>query len=269
MAVFIPMAFTIYLPFTDWNGVSVPRFIGLSNFAEAFQDSVVGQAFWNNVEWCAFWLTIPLGLAFILASLLVKVRRGQTLYQAIYFSTSIITVTVAGQIWLWIYDPFSGLNSYLQQWGLGFLSLPGLTIPSLALLSVLFAAMWGGFGGNVIWLLAAMTQMDQALEEAATLDGANWLRLVWHVRLPQLRPTIVILCMLTVLGAFQAFDMVFVMTNGGPSHATETLSTYIYRLSTINFRAGYASAIAIFQFFIAVIVIVGYAILRKTQDWEV
>jgi len=269
VAVFIPLLFTLVLPFTDWNGISAPNFVGLSNFSEAFGDAVVRQALGNNVEWSIFWLTIPLLLAFILASLLIKVRHGQTAYQAIYFSTSIITVTVTGEIWLWIYDPFSGINSYLQQWGLGFLQVPGLATPSLALLSVLFTAMWRGFGGNVIWLLAAMTQMDKSMEEAARLDGAGWLRVLWHIHLPQLRPTVVILSMLTILSSFQAFDMVFVMTQGGPAHATETLSTYIYHLSITNYRAGYAAAISMLQFAIAVLLIVGYVLLRKTKGWEV
>jgi ABC-type sugar transport system permease subunit len=267
--VFIPLLFTLVLPFTDWDGISALHFIGFSNFTEALGDSVVGQALANNVEWSVFWLTVPLVLAFLLASLLIKVRRGQTAYQAIYFSTSIITVTVTGEIWLWIYDPFSGINSYLQQWGLGFLQVPGLATPSLALLSVLVAAMWRGFGGNVIWLLAAMTQMDKSLEEAARLDGAGALRILWHIHLPQLRPTIVILSMLTVLSSFQAFDMVFVMTQGGPAHATETLSTYIYHLSITNYRAGYAAAISMLQFGVAIVLIAVYALLRKTKGWEV
>lgn len=269
MAVFIPMLMSLYLPFTDWNGISWPHLVGLANFKQAFHDAVVFRAILNNVEWGAFWLTVPLVLAFILATLLLKVKRGQTVYQSIYFSTSILTVAVAGQIWLWIYDPFSGIDNYLQQWHLNFLSVPGLTIPSLALLSVLFASMWAGFGSNVIWLLAAMTQMDKSLEEAARIDGATRWRIAWSVHLPQLRPTVVIISMLTILGAFGAFDMVFVMTNGGPANATQTLSVYAYNLSTGDLKAGYAATVALFQFFIALMLIAGYGFLRKARGWDV
>jgi raffinose/stachyose/melibiose transport system permease protein len=269
LAVTIPAMMSLYLPFTEWNGLNTPKFIGLANFVEAFSDSVVWTAFLNNAKWALFWITIPIILAFFLAYLLRKVNKGQTLYQATYFSTSIITVTVAGQIWFWIYNPFSGVNFYLEKAGLEFLQWPGLTIPALALFSVLIADMWKGFGTNVIWLLAAMTQMDKSLEEAAKMDGAGRFKIMWHILIPQLRPTLTIIMLLTILGAFGAFEMVFVMTNGGPAHATETLSTYYYSLSTTSRRAGYASAIAIFQMFIAVFIIAVFAYLRKKKGWEV
>jgi raffinose/stachyose/melibiose transport system permease protein len=269
LAVSIPAVMALYLPFTEWNGLNVPKFIGLANFIEAFQDSIVGTAFFNNVKWAVFWITIPIILAFFLAHLLRKVKKGQTLYQATYFSTSIITVTVAGQIWFWIYNPFSGVNFYLDKAGLNFLEWPGLTIPALALFSVLLADMWKGFGTNVIWLLASMTQMDSSIEEAAKMDGAGRFKIIWHVILPQLRPTLTIIVLLTMLGSFGAFEMVYVMTNGGPAHATETLSTYYYTLSTAGRRAGYASAVALFQMFIAIFIIIIYGYLRKKKGWEV
>jgi raffinose/stachyose/melibiose transport system permease protein len=269
LAVSIPAIMSFYLPFTEWNGLNVPKFIGIANFIEAFQDSIVWTAFLNNVKWAIFWITIPIILAFFLAHLLRKVNKGQTLYQATYFSTSIITVTVAGQIWFWIYNPFSGVNFYLDKAGLDFLEWPGLTVPALALFSVLLADMWKGFGTNVIWLLASMTQMDSSLEEAAKMDGAGRFKVIWHVILPQLRPTLIIIILLTMLGSFGAFEMVYVMTNGGPAHATETLSTYYYTLSTTGRRAGYASAVALFQMFIAILIIIIYAYLRKKKGWEV
>jgi raffinose/stachyose/melibiose transport system permease protein len=99
---------------------------------EAFTDSVVWTAFINNAKWALFWITIPIILAFFLAYMLRKVNKIQTLYQATYFSTSIIIVTVSDQIWFWIYNPFSGVNFYLEKAGLEFLKWPGLTIPALA-----------------------------------------------------------------------------------------------------------------------------------------
>jgi ABC-type sugar transport system permease subunit len=206
LAVTIPAVMSFYLPFTEWNGLNTPKFIGIANFIEAFQDSVVFTALFNNIKWTLFWITIPLIFAFLVAYLLRKVNKGQTLYQATYFSTSIITVTVAGQIWFWIYNPFSGINFYLDKAGLGFLEVPGLTIPAIALFSVLFADMWKGFGTNVIWLLAAMTQTDKSLEEAAKIEGANRYQILRHVFLPQLRPTLTVITLLTILGSFGAFE---------------------------------------------------------------
>ncbi|RED64057.1 carbohydrate ABC transporter permease [Cohnella lupini] len=268
-AVTVPAALGLYLPFTEWNGLDVPKFIGFDNFIEAFQDKIVGMALLNNVKWMLFWITVPIILAFFLAYLLTKVKKGQTAYQSIFFSTSIITVTVAGQIWFWLYNPFSGVNFYMDKVGLGFIEWPGLTIPSFSLVSVLIADMWRGFGGNVIWLLAAMSQNDKSLEEAARIDGAGRFRIIWNVILPQIRPTLVVVTMLTALGSFGAFEMVYVMTGGGPAHATETLSTYYYSLSTEGRRAGYGSAIALFQIFAALILIVFYGYLRKKKGWDV
>ncbi|MFJ5762504.1 carbohydrate ABC transporter permease [Neobacillus sp. NPDC093182] len=269
LAVTIPAVMSLYLPFTEWNGLNTPKFIGIANFIEAFQDSVVFTALFNNIKWTLFWITIPLIFAFLVAYLLRKVNKGQTLYQATYFSTSIITVTVAGQIWFWIYNPFSGINFYLDKAGLGFLEVPGLTIPAIALFSVLFADMWKGFGTNVIWLLAAMTQTDKSLEEAAKIEGANRYQILRHVFLPQLRPTLTVITLLTILGSFGAFEMVYVMTAGGPAHSTETLSTYYYSLSTTGRRAGYASAVALFQTFIAIFIIIAFAYIRKKKGWDV
>ncbi|WP_274363136.1 carbohydrate ABC transporter permease [Paenibacillus thermotolerans] len=269
VAVTIPAVMSLFMPFTEWNGLNVPKFIGLANFAEALQDRVVGMALMNNVKWMLFCITIPLVFAFGLAHLLTKVKKGQVTYQAVFFSTSIITVTVAGQIWFWLYNPFSGVNFYLEKAGLDFLAWPGLTIPSFALVSILIADMWKGFGGNVIWLLAAMTQLDKSLEESARLDGAGRRQVMWNIILPQLRPTIVILSFLTVIGSFGAFEMVYVMTGGGPAHSTETLSTYYYSLSTAGRRAGYASAIALFQMVISFLLIIVYVALRKRKGWDV
>ncbi|MFD2612457.1 carbohydrate ABC transporter permease [Paenibacillus gansuensis] len=269
IAVTIPAVMSLYLPFTDWNGLNVPKFIGLANFMEAVQDRIVGMALINNLKWMLFCITIPFLFAFGIAHLLTKVKKGQVTYQAVFFSTSIITVTVAGQIWFWLYNPFSGINFYMEKAGLDFLAWPGLTIPSFALVSILIADMWKGFGGNVIWLLAAMTQLDKSLEESAKLDGAGRWQIMWNIILPQLRPTIVILSFLTVIGSFSAFDMVYVMTGGGPAHSTETLSTYYYSLSTAGRRAGYASAIALFQMVISFLLIIVYVVLRKKKGWDV
>jgi raffinose/stachyose/melibiose transport system permease protein len=268
-AVTIPAGMSLYLPFTEWNGLNVPTFIGLDNFVEAFADPVVNTAFLNNIKWALFQITVPIIFAFILAYWLRKVNRGQTVYQGIFFSTSIITVAVAGQIWSWLYNPFTGINYYLEQAGLTFLQWPGLTVPSLALISVLIADMWTGFGTNVIWLLAAMTQLDKSMEEAATLDGAGPFRIMWHVVLPQLRPTLTIIVLLTLLSSFGAFEMVYTMTSGGPDHATETLATYSYSLSTASRRAGYAAAVSLFQMAIALVTIGIYGYLRKKKGWEV
>ncbi|NBD23882.1 carbohydrate ABC transporter permease [Paenibacillus glycinis] len=268
-AVAIPAVLSLYLPFTEWNGLSMPTFNGLDNFKQLFHDSIVGAAFLNNIKWALFWVTVPTLFAFFLAYLLNKIKRGQTVYQSIYFSTSIITVTVAGQIWLWLYNPFSGMNFYLDKAGVGFIDIPGLTIPSLSIFFVLIADMWKGFGGNVVWLLAAMTQNDKSLEEAAKIDGAGRFRIIWNIILPQLRPTLVIVTMLTVLNSFGAFEMVYVMTGGGPAHATETLSTYYYKLSTTGRQAGYGSMVALLQTFIAVVLIAVYGYLRKKKGWDV
>lgn len=269
MAVTLPFALSLYLPFTEWNGIGLPKFIGLDNFVQLIKDNVVATALFNNFKWTMFSVTIPIALALLLARLLTKVQRGQTAYQAIYFSTSVVTVTVAGQIWVSLFNPITGINYYLKQAGLGFLAWPGLSVPSLAILSILIAEMWRSFGSNVIWLLASMTQTDKSLEEAAKLDGAGKIRILWHIVLPQLRPTLVVLMLLTVLGSFSAFEMVYVMTKGGPSHATETIATYSYLLSTANRSAGYGSSVALIQMAVSIALIAVYALLRKKKGWDV
>lgn len=268
-AVTIPAIMSFLLPFTEWNGFSNPSFVGFSNFLEAFNDPIVWTAFLNNVKWCLFWVVVPIVFALCISLLLRKVTRGQTVYQVIYFSTSIITVTVAGQIWLWIISPFKGLNFFLKEIGLGFLQWPGLTQDWSALLSVLIADMWTGFGFFVIWILSSLTQLSKPLEDAAKIDGAGRLRIIWNVILPQLRPTLVVIVFLVMMASFSAFEMVYVMTKGGPAHATETLSTYYYTLTTTGRRIGYASAVSLFQISIALVIIFTYAYLRKKKGWDV
>lgn len=264
----IPLIGTALLSLTDWNGFSTANFIGLKNYYNLFSDKVFWSALINNLTWMLVFLTLPVLLAFAVSLWIRGINKGKLFYRVVSFLPYILSTIVTAKLWALIYNPFSGINVKFQEWGLDFLALSWLGDGSIALFAVAFADLWHFWGFLVVLLLGGMQQLDQSLEEAAQVEGASKFRILWHVILPQLRPTIVLIYMLLVIWSFAAFDYVFVMTSGGPGNATELLSTYMYDLAIYSQQPGYASAVAFVMGIFAIIVIAGFSVLRK-RGWDV
>ena len=263
-----PVVGTIFLSFTNWDGIQAPSFNGIDNFVRLIQDKVFYIALVNNLKWMAVFLTVPVIMALIVSLLISKVTRGKLFYRIVTFIPYVLSTVVTAKLWSLIYNPFSGINVLLKDWGLENLAQSWLGNPDIALFAVAFADLWHFWGFLVVIFLMGLQQLDHSIEEAAIVEGANSFRVFWHVKLPQLRPSLILIYMLLIIWSFAAFDYVFVMTQGGPGNSTELLATYMYNLSIYNYQPGYGSAVALTMGLFAFLVIMGFRFVQK-KGWDV
>ena len=267
----IPALITVGASLFKWDGLSVATFIGLQNFRDILTgDQIFRTAFGNNLKWMGLFLTIPVAMGLGSALLITGLKSGrlQLFYRTAFYLPATIASIVVGRIWQWVYHPFFGLNSVLVQNGLGMLALNWLSNPQIALYSVAFADNWRWWGFLSIVFLTALSQIDPILYESAALDGANVMQRIRFITLPLLRPTLIFVGLTTILNSFQSFDMVYILTNGGPGNASQLVSTYTYFQFIMMFSSGYASAIAVTITLILSVVIFAYIYLRQ-KGWEI
>lgn len=263
-----PFLNTIYLSFTNWNGV-VPtkEWVGLSNYTRMFTDGAALKAFINNVIWVVLGTIAPVVLGLFEALLVWSSRRGSLVFRTLFFLPFVLPLVVAGIVWQWIYHPLFGIvNKILDGVGLDGLSRGWLADPHTALYAVLIAAIWGYSGFCFLVLHAALQSVDMSTVEAAMIDGAGWFRRSWSIIVPQIAPQITMVTAVTLIGGFAVFDIVYVMTGGGPGGATEVLATYTYKTAFQQNEAGYGSALAMLITVLSLVSAVVYVRLRERQQ---
>ena len=265
-----PFLNTIYLSFTNWNGATVTKdFVGLSNYVEMFGDAAVLRAFFNNVIWVIIGTISPVVLGLILALLLWSGTRGSLIFRTVYFLPFILPLVVVALVWQWIFHPLFGpVNKVLDSVGLEQLSRGWLGEPNTALYAVLISAIPGATGLVVMILYAALQNVDVSQVEAAMIDGANWFQRAWYIVIPQLAPVITMVTAITLIGGFAVFDNVFVMTGGGPGHASEVLGTYTYQVAFQQNEAGYGSALAVLMTTLSLVSAIVFVRLRERQSHD-
>ena len=262
-----PFLNTIYLSFTNWNGATISKdFVGPSNYVRMFGDAIVLKAFLNNVIWVIIGTISPVVIGLFLALLLWSGSRGSLIFRTIYFLPFILPLVVVAIVWQWIFHPLYGpLNKLLDSVGLEQLSRAWLGDPGTALYTVLISAIPGAAGLVVVILFAALQNVDVSQVEAAKIDGANWFQRAWYVVIPQLAPVITMVTAITLIGGFAVFDNVFVMTGGGPGHASEVLGTYTYKVAFQLNQAGYGSALAVLMTALSLVSAIVFVRLRERQ----
>ncbi len=263
-----PFLQSFWFAATDWNGATATKtFVGLANFAELARDDLFRLALRNNVIWVVVGTVSPLIIGMILAMLLWSRPKGFTLFRTIFFLPHILLTVVIGIIWSWIYNPIFGiLNTWLDAIGLENVSRGWLGDPNTALYAVLIAAIWAEVGFVFVILLAGLQNVSRDLLEAATLDGANAWRRFTDVTLPQLANVLNVVVALLLIGGFNVFDIIFVMTQGGPANATQTMATMTYdQAFTLN-RVGYGSAISLVMTAISLVASVVFLRLRERGE---
>ena len=243
----LPLLNALYYAFVDFNGLNLrPPFVGFGNFTELARDPAVWPALGNNVIWIVIGTAAPLLLGLALALLMWKVRRGSLAYRVAFFLPYILPQVAIGVVWGWIYDPTRGwLNRVLEAVGLGSLAGGWLGDPDTALYAVLGTAVWATTGFIFLILLSALRNVDAELVDASRIDGANGLQRVWHIVLPQIMPVFLMVTTITLVGGFSVFDIIFVMTGGGPAGATEVLGTYAYSSAFQLNRISYGTTLAL------------------------
>src|SRR5918998_3821996 len=263
-----PFLNTIYLSFTNWNGATISKdFVGLSNYVEMFGSAAMLRAFFNNVIWVIIGTISPVVIGLFLALLLWSGTRASLFFRTVYFLPFILPLVVVSIVWQWIFHPLFGpLNKLLDSVGLEQLSRGWLGDPNTALYAVLVSAIPGATGLVVVILFAALQNVDLSQVEAAKIDGANWFQRAWYVVIPQLAPVITMVTAITLIGGFAVFDNVFVMTGGGPGHASEVLGTYTYQVAFQQNEAGYGSALAVLMTVLSLVSAIVFVRLRERQS---
>ncbi len=263
--VFWPAANSFYLSLTEWNGLGAARPVGLDNFTNLFADDIFRGALKNNVIWAIGFggLSVLGGLA--LAVALNRPRRGVGLYRSAIYLPMVFSLAVTGLFWRVQYQPDGTINTMLGAIGLESVERQWLADPNTALYAVLIAAVWRQVGYVMVLYLAGLKSTDPTLDDAAAVDGAGAWQRFRFVTWPQLRGVNTVVFAVTVIDSLRTFDIVWAMTQGGPYHSSELLSTYMFQQGFTFLNLGYASAIAVVIFVLALIFIITY-LVRATKE---
>lgn len=272
MFVFYPISRIIWLSFHEWSVITPEKpFVGLDNYRELFRERDFQIALRNTV-----WLSIGVVptqtlIALVLAVIANQKIRGRGFFRTAFYFPSISSTVVISVIFLWLYQQNGLINYVLRSIGLPTpqppwlsnpkgvveMALNGIGIqnvnawlagPSVALLSIMMMIIWTSVGGTMVIFLAGLQGLPEEVYEAAALDGATTRQIFWQITLPMLRPVVFFVVTLGLIGTFQVFDQVFVMSQGGPAKTTLTLGYLVYQEGFTNFAMGYASAIAMTLF---------------------
>jgi raffinose/stachyose/melibiose transport system permease protein len=245
--VFFPILAAVVISLTEWNGLVLPTFVGLSNYIKLFSDNEFYIALRNNAEFIVFYCVFPLAIGIILAAIISTVgNRERMALRTLFFLPYIMPTAVLGIIFQWLYNPaFGPFNQILKAVGLGKIALPWLGDFTWVLPAVGAVAVWYFFGFCMVVFLSGMQRIDPSLFDAARADGAKGWQSFWHVTLPQLMPEVRVVLLLTVIASIKSFDLIFTMTRGGPGNATLVPNIYMYELGFQLNRYGYAAAVAI------------------------
>jgi len=241
--VFFPFVHSIYLSFFEGNGITRMEFVGIDNYVDIVRNPILRSAFVHALELIVFYSFLPIAIGLLLASALHRSRiRGVAFYRTALFLPYVIAPTAIAVIWRWILAPRGPLNSFLEAIGLGFLAQPWLGDFTWALPSVGLVGTWIMFGLVLALLLAGVQKIPTELYEAAALDGSTGLRRFRAVTLPGLRYELVVALVLTVTAALRNFDIIYVMTSGGPGNATVVPSYLVYQQAFKVSQIGAAAA---------------------------
>jgi raffinose/stachyose/melibiose transport system permease protein len=262
-----PFLNTIYLSFTNWNGITPQKeLVGLANYVRIASEDAALKAFVNNVIWVILGTIAPVVLGLFEALLVWSGVRGSLLFRTLFFLPFVLPLVVVGIVWQWIYHPLFGIvNKVLDGVGLEGLSRGWLADPHTALYAVLIAAIWGATGFCFLILHAALQNVDMSTVEAAMIDGANWFQRARSIIIPQIAPQITMVTAVTLIGGFAVFDIIYVMTGGGPGNASEVLATYTYKTAFQQNEAGYGSALAMLITVLSLVSAIAFVRLRERQ----
>jgi multiple sugar transport system permease protein len=273
----LPLLFGLGLSFFRYEMLSKEpaKFVGMENYAEALwtrhDDGTRGDVYFRKALWAtirfvvmASPLTVTVALLLALGISMTPERR-QNAYRLMVFVPTMITISVAGILWRWFFsDQFGLFNTWLVR--LGFNEVHWLSNVNLAMKSIVLMTLWWTVGGPVVVLLAGIKQIPDAYYEAAAIDGATGWKRCWYITLPMLKPVLLFVIVLNVIGAWQVFGQTFIVTKGGPERSTMVLMQYIYETSFLNYRLGYGAAMSWLLFLIiAAFSVLQFRLLREKK----
>ncbi len=269
-----PFAASVYYSFCSFNAIDPPIWTGLSNYRQMLSDGYLHTSLYNTFYYTIGSVPIGIALSILLAVFLNQKLRGMATYRTIFFLPTIVPVVATSVLWLWVFNAESGLlNGILRQIGIetilaklgyglpNWLSDENWSMPSLILMSF-----WG-VGGAVVIFLAGLAEVPDSLYEVAEIDGAGPIRKFWNVTLPMITPTILFNLVMGLIGAFQYFTQVYIMTagTGGPANSTLVYALYLYQKAFFYLNMGYASAMGWMLFVLVLACTMG--VMYTSKRW--
>lgn len=251
-----PILQSFYYSLVEWNGFSDKTFIGFDNYIKLFQDKL----FWNSVKNNLFIVIASvLGqvpIALFIALLLNRKLKGLTLFRTIGFLPVVLSTVVISLTWSLIYNTKNGMiNELLRTVGLDFLAQNWLGDTKWSMIAVSVTVIWQFVGLYLIIFLAALQNIPEEVLEAAKMDGATEWTTTWKITIPMIWDTIIVAVILCISGSLRTFDLIYVMTHGGPAHSTEVMALYMFNETFTKLQFGYGSAVSVTIFFFSLILI--------------
>lgn len=248
----VPAVRGLLISFTDWDLLTEPEFVGLGNYVKLVSDKAFWQSLGVTLAYVVINISIQTVLAVLIAVLMDRLAKS-ILVRGVLILPYLLSNVVVALLWLWMLDPTLGIvNAFLTF--LGFEHQPFLGAPSQAIASIAGINIWRHMGYTALLVFAGLQTIPKDVYEAASIDGASEWRAFWGITLPLLRPVLVFVLVITVIGSFQVFDTIAVTTQGGPANATRVIIWYIAEYAFDRFNMGYATTISVALFLILVIV---------------
>jgi raffinose/stachyose/melibiose transport system permease protein len=264
--VIIPICWSAYYGLFDWKGIGAAKFIGFGNYLEAIQDPIFWLSFKNNMLVVAASVFGQVPIALILALLLLKNSWFHKFIRSAVFMPMVLSSVVVGIIWGYIYHPEIGiLNFLLDRLGLTSWKQLWLADPDISMYSIMVPIIWNYIGPYLIIFIAALQNIPGEIDDAAKIDGVDGSRKLFSITLPMIWDTIKVVIVLCISGSLKAFDLIYIMTGGGPAHSTEVLASYMYNNTFAIYRFGYGSAVSTTIIILSLILIAGSQYLMKKE----
>lgn len=248
--IILPIFASLGLSFVKWDLISNPEFAGVSNYTELFSDPLFYKVLWNTFYYAFTTAVLSIIIPLILAYSLDRKIKGSGLYKSAYFLPYVTPMIVIGIVWTWIFDPNYGILNWLL--GVGD-SIKWLYDERLAMPALIIVSVWKNIGYNMIIFLAGLQAIPESVNEACEIEGATGIKRLFYVTIPLLSPTLFFVSIMTVISSFQVFDLIYMMTGGGPENSTMVMVYWLFRQAFEYFNIGKASAIAYVLFAIILI----------------
>ncbi|MFB6364223.1 carbohydrate ABC transporter permease [Paenibacillus elgii] len=260
----IPIFWSAYYGFFDWKGIGAAKFIGFDNYVEVIRDPIFWLSFKNNMLLVVASVFGQIPIALILALVLTRSSLFQRMIRASVFMPMVLSSVVVGIIWSYIYHPQIGiLNFLLDGLGLESWKMQWLSDPKISMYMLMIPVIWNYIGPYMIMFIAALQNISPEIDDASRIDGVGPVRKLFSITLPMIWDTIKVAVVLCISGSLKAFDLIYVMTNGGPAHSTELLASYMYNNTFNVFRFGYGSAVSTAIIILSLLLILGSQFLMK------
>jgi raffinose/stachyose/melibiose transport system permease protein len=267
--VLLPIIQALHFSVFRWNGLGpMENFTGLDNYVQVFRDGIFMRALGNNLLIVALSALVQLPLALGLALLIRQNLPGRRIFRVIFFLPYVLSEVITGVLWSFIFNPQVGLLNNILSVFPGFEPQGWLGDTGMVMFALFVVISWKYFGLYLILYMAGLQNIPAELEEAAVIDGASPAQVIRHVTIPLLAPTLRLSLFLSVLGSLQIFDLIWVMTTGGPVNSSQTMATYIYRFGFKNFAIGYGSAVGVVLFAICLVFSIVYQRYVMRRDYQ-